>query len=140
MAQEKTLIILKPDCLQQGAAGAVLQRFERAGFQIVACKMMALTGPLLREHYAHLANLPFFPEIERFMSSRPVLVLILAGDRAIDRVRELLGPTDSSKAPKGTIRGDLGRDKMLNIAHASDSPAAAETEIRRFFRPEEIFG
>jgi nucleoside-diphosphate kinase len=140
MPVEKTLVILKPDCLNQGAAGVVLARFERAGFEIVACKMMRLSPALLREHYAHLANLPFFPEIERFMGSRSVLVLILRGEQAIDRVRELLGPTDSTKAPKGTIRGDLGTDKMANISHASDSAAAAMAEMQRFFRAEEIFG
>jgi len=140
MPIEKTLIILKPDCLNQGAAGKVIERFERAGFEIAACKMMRLTTPLLREHYAHLAHLPFFPEIERFMGSRSVLVVLLKGERAVDRVRELLGPTDSTKAPKGTIRGDLGTDKMANICHASDSTAAAAAEIQRFFRPEEIFG
>jgi nucleoside-diphosphate kinase len=139
MPAENTLVILKPDCLNQGAAGAVLDRFERAGFEIAGIKMMRLTKALLREHYAHLVTLPFFPEIERFMGSRPVIVLILRGEKAIDRVRELLGPTDSAKAAKGTIRGDLGTDKMLNICHASDSPAAAEAEMRRFFRPEEIF-
>jgi nucleoside-diphosphate kinase len=139
MPAEKTLVILKPDCLNQHAAGAVLERFERAGFDIIAAKMLRLSQALLRQHYAHLAHLPFFPEIERFMGSRPVIVVILRGERAIDRVRELLGPTDSAKAPKGTIRGDLGTDKMLNICHASDSPAAAEAEIRRFFRPDEIF-
>jgi nucleoside-diphosphate kinase len=140
MSTEKTLVILKPDCLNQHAAGTVLERFERAGFDIVGAKMMRLTTALLREHYAHLVNLPFFPEIERFMGSRPVLVLILRGDRAVDRVRELLGPTDSAKAPKGTIRGDLGTDKMANICHASDSAAAAAAEIQRFFRGDEIFG
>ncbi len=140
MSAEKTLVILKPDCLNQGAAGTVIERFERAGFEIAACKMMRLSTTLLREHYAHLAKLPFFPEIERFMGSRPVIVLILRGERAVDRVRELLGPTDSTKAPKGTIRGDLGTDKMSNICHASDSAAAAATEIQRFFRADEIFG
>ena len=140
MSLEKTLVILKPDCLNKHATGAVLERFERAGFEIVGCKMINLTQALLREHYAHLAKMPFFPEIEQFMGSRSVLVLILKGDRAIDRVRELLGPTDSTKAAKGTIRGDLGTDKMANICHASDSSAAASAEIQRFFRPEEIFG
>jgi nucleoside-diphosphate kinase len=140
MSVEKTLVILKPDCLNQGATGTVIERFERAGFEIAACKMMRLSTALLREHYAHLANMPFFPEIERFMGSRSVIILILKGDRAIDRVRELLGPTDSAKAPKGTIRGDLGTDKMANICHASDSAAAAAAEMQRFFRADEIFG
>ena len=140
MPVENTLIILKPDCLNKHLAGAVIQRFEQAGFEITAGKMMALTDALLHEHYAHVAKLPFFPEIARFMSSRPVIVLILRGERAIERVRELLGPTDPAKAAPGTIRRDIGTDKMLNVCHASDSPAAAEAEIRRFFRPDEIFG
>jgi nucleoside-diphosphate kinase len=140
MPAEKTLVILKPDCLNKHATGIVLARFEQAGFEIVGCKMMHLSPTLLREHYAHLAKLPFFPEIERFMGSRSVLVLLLKGERAIERVRELLGPTDSAKAPKGTIRGDLGTDKMANICHASDSAGAAAAEIQRFFRTEEIFG
>jgi nucleoside-diphosphate kinase len=140
MSVEKTLVILKPDCLNQHATGAVLDRFERAGFEIVGCKMMHLSPALLREHYAHLAKMPFFPEIERFMGSRSVLVVLLRGERAIDRVRELLGPTDSTKAPQGTIRGDLGTDKMANICHASDSATAAAAEIQRFFRTDEIFG
>jgi len=140
MSAEKTLVILKPDCLNQGAAGTVLERFERAGFAIIACKMTRLTTALLREHYAHLAHMPFFPEIEKFMGSRPVIIVVLQGDRAVDRVRELLGPTDSAKAPKGTIRGDLGTDKMANICHASDSPGAAAAEIQRFFAANEVFG
>jgi nucleoside-diphosphate kinase len=140
MALEQTLVILKPDALDQHLAGQVIDRFERAGFNIIACKMLRLTDTLLREHYAHLAKLPFFPDIVRFMGSRPVIILILRGERAIDRVRDLLGPTDPTKAPKGTIRGDLGRDKMLNVCHASDSPAAAAEEIRRFFQPGDIFG
>jgi len=139
MALEQTLVILKPDALDQHVAGQVIDRFERAGFEIVACKMMHLTDALLREHYAHLVKLPFFPQIVRFMGSRPVIILILRGENAIDRVRELLGPTDSAKAPKGTIRGDLGQDKMLNICHASDSPAAATAEIQRFFSAGEVF-
>ncbi|HTB63997.1 MAG TPA: nucleoside-diphosphate kinase [Opitutales bacterium] len=140
MPAEKTLVILKPDCLNQHAIGKVLERFEQNGFEIVACKMTRLTTALLREHYAHLAKMPFFPEIEIFMGSRSVLILILKGDRAVDRVRELLGPTDSAKAPKGTIRGDLGTDKMANICHASDSATSAAAEIQRFFRADEIFG
>jgi len=140
MSAEKTLVILKPDCLNKGVVGTVIARFEQAGFQIVAGKMTKLSQAILREHYAHLAKMPFFPEIENFMGSRSVIILILQGDNAVDRVRELLGPTDSAKAPKGTIRGDLGTDKMANIAHASDSTASAAAEIQRFFRSDEIFG
>jgi nucleoside-diphosphate kinase len=135
----QTLIILKPDCMAKNLAGAVLDRFQKAGFAIVACKMMQLTSAVLREHYAHVADKPFFPEIESFMSSRPVIVLVLQGDQVIDRVRELLGPTDSQQAPKGTIRGDMGTDKMTNVCHASDSPESAAAEIKRFFQPGEVF-
>ena len=98
---EKSLVILKPACMEKCQAGLVVGLFEQAGFEIVACKMMRLTPDLLRVHYAHVADLPFYPEIEAFMSSRPVLVMILAGEGVIDRVRELLGPTDSKAAAAG---------------------------------------
>lgn len=130
---EKTLIILKPDCMEKKLAGEVIDRFEKAGFTIVDAKMEQLGSQVLREHYAHVADKPFYPEIEAFMSSRPVLILILEGVDVVNRVRELLGPTDSAVAPVGTIRGDLGTDKMVNMVHASDSPENAEEEIRRFF-------
>jgi nucleoside-diphosphate kinase len=137
---EKSLVILKPDCMQNGQAGTVLARFEKAGFEIVACKMMRLTPEVLRVHYAHVADKPFYPEIEAFMSSRPVMVLILAGGGVIDRVRDLLGPTDSQAAAPGTIRGDLGTDKMRNVVHASDGPETAAAEIARFFSSTEVYG
>lgn len=136
---EQTLIILKPDAMEKGLCGTVLARFEKAGFEIHGAKMMLLTPALLREHYAHVADKPFYPEIEAFMSSRPVVVLVLAGENVIARVRELLGPTNSKVAPKGTIRGDFGTEMMRNVCHASDSPAAAEAEVRRFFRSDEVF-
>jgi len=130
---EKTLIILKPDCMKRRLAGTVISRFDAAGFDIAAAKVMQLDSALLRAHYAHVADKPFFPEIEGFMSECPVMVMILQGPGVIDKVRELLGPTDSSKAPKGTIRGDLGEDMMRNLVHASDSLENAEKEISRFF-------
>lgn len=136
---EKTLVILKPDAMERRLYGTVLLRFEREGFDILGAKLMTLTPALLREHYAHVADKPFYPEIEAFMSSRPVLVVALAGNNVIARVRELLGPTNSKVAPKGTIRGDYGTEMMRNVCHASDSPAAAEAEVRRFFRPDEVF-
>jgi nucleoside-diphosphate kinase len=136
---EKTLVILKPDAMERRLYGTVLLRFEKEGFDILGAKLMTLTPALLREHYAHVADKPFYPEIEAFMSSRPVLVVALAGNNVIARVRELLGPTNSKVAPKGTIRGDYGTEMMRNVCHASDSPAAAEAEVRRFFRPDEVF-
>jgi nucleoside-diphosphate kinase len=136
---EKTLIIFKPDCMEKHHVGNVLDRFEKAGFAIVGCKMVQLTPKVLREHYAHVADMPFYPEIEKFMSSRPVVVMALQGTSVVSRVRDLLGPTDSRKAPKGTIRGDFGTEMMKNVVHASDSVANAKIELGRFFEPGEIF-
>lgn len=130
---EKSLVILKPDCIEKGVVGKVVTRFERAGLKIAECKVMHLNEATLKEHYAHIAHLPFFPEIIDFMSSCPVIAMIVEGNSAVARVRNLLGPTDSQQALPGTIRGDFGSDKMRNIAHASDSKETAETEIKRFF-------
>lgn len=136
---EKTLIILKPDAFTKRKVGSTIDRFEQAGFEVVGAKMMQLDSAKLREHYAHIADKPFFPEIQEFMSSLPVIVLALQGDGVIDRVRLLVGPTDSKKAPAGTIRGDWGSDVMRNIVHASDSPEAAAAELKRFFAEGEVF-
>ena len=137
---ERTLILCKPDCVSRNLVGTVLDRFERAGLSIAATKMLRLTPALLTEHYSHLADRPFFPEIVTFMQSQPVVAVILSGDNAVATVRELLGPTDSRKAPKGTLRGDFGTGSMENIAHASDSVENAELEVKRFFRADEIPG
>ncbi|NDV61391.1 nucleoside-diphosphate kinase [Puniceicoccales bacterium CK1056] len=136
---EKTLIILKPDAFEKRKVGATLSRFEDAGFNIVAAKLLQLDSPMLKEHYAHIADKPFFPEIEAFMSSRPVLVVVIEGNSIIDRVRNLVGPTNSLVAAAGTIRGDWGTNMMLNIVHASDSPENAAAEIKRFFAEGEVF-
>ena len=135
---QRTLILLKPDCLENKVAGQVIERFEEKGYDIKASKMLQLDDALLREHYAHVSDLPFFPEIAAFMSSRPVLALILEGEQVIQGVRDLLGPTDSNAAPAGTIRGDLGTDKMKNVVHASDGENSAAAEIERFFKFGEI--
>lgn len=137
---DKTFIIFKPDCMAKGLVGKVLSRFEEAGFSLAAAKMIQLDSAKLREHYAHVADKPFFPEIEEFMGSRPVVVAVLKGENAVARVRELLGPTDSSKAPAGTIRGDFGTDMMINVVHASDSDENAQIETDRFFDPSEVLG
>jgi nucleoside-diphosphate kinase len=136
---QKTLIIFKPDCMDQRHVGNVIDRFEQAGFTIIACKLTRLAPALLREHYAHVADRPFYPSLEKFMSSRPVIVMGLEGGDIVQRVRDLLGPTDSRKAAKGTIRGDFGTDMTVNVVHASDSEANGAIELARFFRPEELF-
>jgi nucleoside-diphosphate kinase len=136
---ETTLILLKPDCVTKGHCGEVLQRFEKAGFRLRGCKMMRLSHELLREHYAHIAHKPFFPEVEAFMQSSPVIAVALEAENVVEKVRALAGPTDSKKAPAGTIRGDFGVDVMVNIVHASDSLETAKVELARFFQPGELF-
>lgn len=135
---EKTVVLLKPDCVQKGLMGEVLKRFEAQGFRVVGCKMMQLDDAILKDHYAHLVELPFFPEILGFMQSSPIMALALEGEGIIQKVRDFIGPTDSTKAEKGTIRGDLGEDKMRNVVHASDSSESAQAELSRFFRPGEL--
>ena len=134
MSDETTLLLLKPDCISKKLSGEVIRRLEAHGFRVRGCKMIQLTDEVLKEHYAHIASKPFFPEVAGFMKSRPVIALALAGDGVISKVRDLLGPTDSKAAAKGTIRGDFGEDKMVNRVHASDSPEAAAVELKRFVR------
>jgi nucleoside-diphosphate kinase len=139
MPKETTLILCKPDCVTKNLVGSVLSRFEAAGFRLRGVKMMTLDENVLKEHYSHIADRPFFPEIVAFMQSSPVVAVAVEGENVISRVRELLGPTDSRVAEKGTIRGDLGVDQMVNVCHASDSPEAAAAELKRFFLDGELF-
>jgi len=139
MATETTLILFKTDCVQKKHVGEVLQRFEASDFSIRGIKMMELSSELLTEHYSHVSDKPFFPEIVAFMQASPVVALALEGEDAVARVRDLLGPTDSTKAAKGTIRGDFGVDMMTNVCHASDSVENAQIEVNRFFGSDEIF-
>lgn len=139
MSEQTTLILLKPDCVSKNLCGEVLKRFEGQGFRIRGIKMIQLTDEVLKEHYAHIVDRPFFPDVAAFMKTVPVVAVALSGEDVIQRVRDLLGPTDSRKAEKGTIRGDFGEDNMINVVHASDSPEAAAAELKRFFKDGEIF-
>src|SRR3954464_2508016 len=136
---QKTFVIFKPDAMDKRIVGTVLSRFEAAGFDVIGCKMAKLSPGLLRVHYAHVADKPFYPEIEKFMHSRPVIMMALQGNGIVQKVRDLLGPTDSRKAAKGTIRGDFGTEMMRNVVHASDSVENARAELDRFFKPDELF-
>jgi nucleoside-diphosphate kinase len=136
---ETSLILLKPDCVAGRKVGEVIKRFEDNGFQIRGCKMFGASPEVLKDHYSHLLDKNFFPELEAFMQSTPVIALALSGNDAVNRVSEIIGPTDSRKAEKGTVRGDLGIDVMVNIVHASDSVENAEIELDRFFEPSELF-
>ena len=142
--EERTLILFKPDCVQRNLSGTILQRLLAEGFTLHGIKMMKLNDEVLREHYAHILDLvidgePLFPKLSAFRQSSPVVALILGGPGVVTRVRSILGPTNSQKADKGTIRGDFGTDSMLNVCHASDSPENARIEIDRFFRKDEQF-
>lgn len=143
MTSETTLILFKPDAVSKNLAGQVLARFQDQGFVVRGIKMMQLSDEILAEHYSHIADKPFFPSVRGFMQETPVIALALEGENIISRVRDLLGPTDSTQAAAGTIRGDFGHkdgdSKMRNVCHASDSPEAAAAEIKRFFKDEEIF-
>src|ERR1043165_2397270 len=139
MSLETTLVLFKPDALEKHLVGQVTARFENAGLRIRGVKMFRFADALLREHYAHIASKPFFPEVQSFMQRSPVVAIALEGENAVARVRDLLGPTDSKKAAKGTIRGDFGVDVMVNVCHASDSSETAAVELKRFFQANELF-
>lgn len=136
---QRTLILLKPDAVSKKICGKVISRFEEAGFTIRGCKMMHLSPEILKDHYAHIADKPFYPEVETFMRSVPVIGLVLEGDDIIAKIRDMLGVTDSKKAAPGTIRAEFGVDMMVNVAHASDGPEAADKEVHRFFSEDELF-
>jgi nucleoside-diphosphate kinase len=130
---EKTLVIIKPDALQNRWAGKIIAIFEDMALEIIQAEMMMMSDEMLEEHYSHLVDKDFFPEIVEFMQSLPVLVMTLQGNNAVSNVRNEVGATDPNKADKGTIREQFGTDVMWNAVHASDSVENAEAEITRFF-------
>lgn len=133
MAMERTYIMLKPDCVRRGLMGEVIARIERKGFAITEVKMMQLDEAILCEHYAHLTEKSFFPELVEYMTSGPVLGMIVEGDNVVKGMRILMGATKYEEAAAGTIRGDFATSTTENIIHGSDSPENAEIEIARFF-------
>lgn len=136
---ERTLILIKPDAIQRGLSGRIISRFEEKGLKIVGIKLLKLTDELLNEHYAHLADKPFFGGTKRFMTMTPVIAMCLEGLDAVETVRRLCGITKAREAAPGTIRGDLAMSVQANLVHASDSLETAEKEVARFFRDSELF-
>ncbi|MDH3584739.1 MAG: nucleoside-diphosphate kinase [Phycisphaerae bacterium] len=130
---ETTLIILKPDAVHRGLMGLILARFEAKGLQVVAARFLKVPEDLARQHYAEHDGKPFFPNLIEFITSTPVLVLALRGRDAVAVCRRLIGATDGAAADPGTIRGDLGLSKSLNLVHGSDSLASAERELSIWF-------
>lgn len=135
---EKTILIVKPDGVQRGLVGEVVKRLEMKGLKIVGLKMMYLEEKKLREHYAHHVEKPFYPGLEAFMKSSPVVVICAEGKGAVAAVRVIAGVTHAGKADGGTIRGDLAMG-MCNVVHCSDSVETAQAEVKRFFETAEIF-
>ena len=136
--EERSLIIIKPDAIQRSLVGSIVTRFENKGLKIIGMKMMHLNDVVLEEHYSHIADKPFFPRIKKFMMSAPVVVMAVAGIKAIDSIRIIVGPTKSYEAAAGTLRGDFALSMQSNVVHASDSVENGEIEIKRFFAAEEI--
>lgn len=136
---EKTLIILKPSCIQRSLIGEVISRFEKKGLHLVGMKMVQLSDAILDEHYAHLKGKPFFQRVKNSMQACPVIIQCWKGVDATRVVRSLVGYTNGRDAVVGTIRGDLSISMQENIVHASDSSESAIIEIKRFFKEDEIF-
>lgn len=135
---EKTLVLTKPDGVQRGLIGEVVRRLERRGLKIVAMKMMKMDGEMAGRHYQMHKDKAFYNDLVSFITSAPVVAMVLQGERAIELTRQVMGSTDPLKAAPGTIRGDLGFSMQNNLVHGSDSPQAAEREIALFFGKEEI--
>ena len=135
---QTTLIILKPDAVQRGLMGQVLARFEGKGLQIVGAKFVKVAPEVARQHYAEHQGKPFFDSLISFITSTPVMVLAVRGRDAVAACRKLIGATDGANAEPGTIRGDHGISKSLNLVHGSDSPQSAERELKLWFNEGEI--
>ena len=135
---ERTLIILKPDAVQRGLCGEIIARFERRGLQIAGAKMMKISPQLAETHYEPHRGKAFYAGLVRFMTSSPVIVLVLEGKDAINIARKMMGATFGSKAEPGTIRGDYGVSNSFNLIHGSDSAESAARELKLFFKPDEL--
>ena len=139
MAIEKTLILIKPDAIQRGLVGEITRRFEQKGLKLIGMKMMHLNDVILREHYAHLVDKPFFAGLANFMKSSPIIAQCWEGVECVEAVRIIVGATNARKADAGSIRGDLAMSTQSNVVHASDSPDNAKKEVARFFESTELF-
>ena len=136
---EQTLVLIKPDAVQRGIIGKIIERFEQKGLKIVGLKMMPLDDVLLEKHYSHIADKPFFAGIKDFMKSSPVIAVAIEGLEAVSAVRLICGVTKARESSAGTIRGDFAMSIQSNVVHASESVEYAKEEVPRFFSPSEIF-
>jgi nucleoside-diphosphate kinase len=137
---ERSLVLIKPDAMQRNLAGTIISRLENLGLKVVALKLLHLDKTLAQRHYAVHKDKPFYNDLVNYISSAPIVACVFEGEGAIEAIRKAMGATDPAQAEKGTIRGDFGLSIEKNSVHGSDSTATAETEIKLFFPPEEIFG
>lgn len=137
---EKTLVLIKPDAFAKNCTGAILKLYEDAGFKIVAAKVMQMTDAVAAKHYAEHVGKPFYPALVEFMTSAPLMALVLSGNDVIKKVREINGATNPAEAADGTVRKLFATDKTKNAVHASDSEDSSAREIPIFFSATEIFG
>lgn len=136
---QRTLVLLKPDALQRDLLGEILARFERKGLKLVGLKLIHLSDAVLEEHYGHLKAKAFFVSLKKFMMQTPVVAMVFEGLDVIDTVRKVVGATNPREADFGTIRADLSMNVPSNLVHASDSVEAADAEVKRFFKENELF-
>jgi len=138
MEMERTYLMVKPDGVQRNLAGEIISRFEKRGFKIIGLKMFKITRELAEKHYGEHVGKPFFESLVGFITSGPVVAMVIEGKNAISAAREMMGATDPLKAAPGTIRNTFGIDLGRNVIHGSDSPASAAREIGLFFKEEEL--
>lgn len=136
---EKTLVILKPSCVKRSLIGEITKKFEQKGLHLAGMKMMQLDDNILNEHYSHLKDKPFFADVKKSMMATPVIIQCWEGLDAVEVVRNLTGYTNGRKAIAGTVRGDYSMSTQENIIHSSDNTDSAKKELKRFFKPDEIF-
>ena len=135
---QQTLILLKPDCVHRRLVGTIIQRFEQKGLRLVALKLVQASRDLAEKHYAVHKGKPFYDSLLQFLISGPTVAMVLEGREAVTVARTLMGPTDGTKAPPATLRGDLALSIQNNLVHGSDSPENAALEIKLWFKPEEL--
>ncbi|MCP4096422.1 MAG: nucleoside-diphosphate kinase [Planctomycetaceae bacterium] len=135
---ERSLVLLKPDCVQRRLVGTIISRFEEKAINIIAMKLIQVTPELSKQHYAEHVEKPFYPGLEEFITGAPVVAMVVEGLEVIRVVRDMLGATNGLKAASGTIRGDFSSSRQMNLVHASDGPEASAREINLYFGDDEI--
>jgi nucleoside-diphosphate kinase len=135
---QKSLVLLKPDCVERRLVGEIIGRFERKGLNIIAMKMVRVTPELSKQHYAEHVSKPFYPNLEEFITSSPIVAMVIEGLDVVRVIREMLGATNGLKAAPGTIRGDFSSSRQMNLVHASDSEESAAREVSLYFQASEL--